>query len=200
MSLSLPLLLLLEGFLFVVMFGGLSLLRREGLSSQFAVETVFLTLVCAGITWLTPVAIDPLFFLVLIYVISMRIRLLVDGGTLFARRKQFKTSNAFFNLATRLFPDRSCRAIILVNHAASLIQQGDFDKSTGMLNEIIEKAKEGGVGIKYEAAAYFNQGVIYQKKNQDSAAIIAFNKVIEVFPVSLYAKKAEIALTKLKSG
>ncbi len=55
-------LILLVGLLFIVLFGGLSLLRREGLSNRFAAESVVVTLIFAGLAYLFPDRINPILF------------------------------------------------------------------------------------------------------------------------------------------
>lgn len=80
---NLPVILLLEGLLFVVVFGALSLFRREGLSVQFAFEAIALA---AGLAAFTPLAVNPILFLIILYLATLRVRLLVDLGTLFAQR------------------------------------------------------------------------------------------------------------------
>ena len=66
------------GLCYIVVFGGMSLLQREGLSTQFAFEVLGITgLVEAG-ALLTGSTVNPLLFLVLVYLLSMRGRLLVD--------------------------------------------------------------------------------------------------------------------------
>ena len=68
-----PLLLLLTGLLYVLFFGGLSLLRREGLSVRFAVESVVITLVVVGLTYFADLQITPVVFLVVLYLLTLRV-------------------------------------------------------------------------------------------------------------------------------
>ena len=75
--LSLHILLLLEGFSFIVLFGVVSLLKREGLSRRFAIEGGIFTLVVSGLTALTGFQTHPVLFLILIYLFTMRVRFLV---------------------------------------------------------------------------------------------------------------------------
>ena len=63
---SLHLLIGLIGLLYIVVFGVMSLLRREGLSIRFAVESVCLTAIVVILVWLTPVQIHPVLFLLLL--------------------------------------------------------------------------------------------------------------------------------------
>ena len=82
------LLLLLVSCLFILVFGGLGFLRREGLSVQFALEAVALTVLLVGGTWLLDIQLSPFLFLALLYLITMRSRLTVDVANFLVRRGQ----------------------------------------------------------------------------------------------------------------
>ncbi len=76
-----PLLMLLLGLVYVVIFGGLSLMRREGLSLRFALETVIITLLASALSALAGINIQPVLFFLFLYFVTMRVRLLSDIGT-----------------------------------------------------------------------------------------------------------------------
>ena len=80
------LLLIIIGFLYVLFFGGLSWLRREGLSLQFAIEAIVIILFSTGLANLLNVTINPVLFLFVLYLITARVRLLADIAVLFAKR------------------------------------------------------------------------------------------------------------------
>jgi tetratricopeptide (TPR) repeat protein len=193
---SLPIILLLEGFSFVVLFGAVSLLKREGLSKRFAIEGVIFTLLVSGLTALAGIQTHPVIFLVLIYLLTMRVRVLVDLGTILARRGQFEQADKLYQLAARLWPDATNRLILQVNQGTSLLQQKKLDEAIIMFNDILTQAGQGYLGVKYEAATHYNLGVAYLRKNMDAKASIAFNSVIDTWPASLYAHRAEAALEK----
>ena len=193
---SLPIILLLEGFCFVVLFGAVSLLKREGLSKRFAIEGVAFTLLVSGLTALAGIQTHPVIFLVLIYLLTMRVRVLVDLGTILARRGQFEQADKLYRLAARLWPDATNRLILQVNQGTSLLQQKKLDEAIAMFNEVLTQAGRGYLGVKYEAATHYNLGVAYLRKNMDAKASIAFNSVIDTWPASLYAHRAEAALEK----
>jgi len=194
--LSLPVILLLEGFSFVVLFGAVSLLKREGLSMRFAFEAIVFTLMMSGITALTGIQMHPVLFLVLIYLLSMRVRILVDLGNIFARRGQFELADKLYNLAARLWPDSTNHLILKVNQATSLLQQKKLDEAIAMFDDVLSDANQGHLGVKYEAATHYNMGVAYLRKNMDARASIAFNAVVDTWPASEYARRAEVALEK----
>ena len=194
--LSLPILLLLEGFSFIVLFGVVSLLKREGLSRRFAIEGGIFTLVVSGLTASTGFQTHPVLFLILIYLFTMRVRVLVDLGNIFAKRGQFEQADKLYDLADKLWPDATNRLILQVNQGTSLLQQKKLDEAIAIFNAILEQAGQGYLGVKYEAATHYNLGVAYLRKNMDARASIAFNAVIDTWPTSMYARRAEIALEK----
>ena len=194
--LSLPIILLLVGFSYIVLFGAVSLLRREGLSRRFAFEALIITLIVSGLTTLTGIQPHPVLFLILLYLLTMRVRLLVDLGNIFARRGQFELADKLYNLAASLWPDATNSLILRVNQGTSLLQQKKLDEAIAIFNEVLEQAALGYLGVKYEAAAHYNLGVAYLRKNMDARASIAFNAVIDTWPASEYARRAEVALEK----
>ncbi len=191
---SLPVLLLLEGLLFIVLFGGLSWLRREGLSGRFAVEALILTLIGGGLTALTNFPTHPVAFLFVLYLVTMRARLLVDVGNLLAQRGQFAQADRLYTLAMRLWPDSASRLIVQVNQGVSCLQQGTLDEAIAVFKDVLQKAGQGYLGVRYEAAAHYNLGVAYRRKAMEAQATAEFNAVLDTWPVSEYARSARAAL------
>jgi len=194
--LSSPIILMLVGFSYIVLFGAVSLLKREGLSRRFALEALVITLVVSGLTALAGIQTHPVLFLILLYLLTMRVRLLVDLGNIFARRGQFETADRLYHLAANLWPDTTNRLILHVNQGTSLLQQMKLDEAIAVFDNILEQAGHGYLGVKYEAATHYNLGVAYLRKNMDARASIAFNAVIDTWPASEYARRAEVALEK----
>jgi len=193
---SLPILLLLVGFSYVVLFGAVSLLKREGLSKRFAIEGGIFTLLVSALTALTGIQPHPIFFLVLMYLITMRVRVLVDFGSFLAQRGRFNQADKLYGLAGKLWPDATNLLILQVNQGTSLLQQKKLDDAIAVFNSIIEQTGHGYLGVKYEAATHYNLGVAYLRKGMDAKASIAFNAVIDTWPASMYARRAEVALEK----
>ncbi len=193
---SLHLLIGLIGLLYIVVFGVMALLRREGLSIRFAVEAVVLTAIAVILVWLTPVQIHPVIFLLLLYVITLRVRIVVDLANVFARRGNFVQAERIYNLASHLWPDQTSELIIRVNHAIMLLQKNQLNESISMFSAVLAQANQGYLGVKYEAAAHFNLGVAYLRSNNSSMATIEFNSVLDTWPASLYARRAQQALER----
>lgn len=193
---SLPVILLLEGLAYTVLFGGLSLLRREGLSAQFAIEATIITVIASGLTALSGFPTHPILFLIILYLITMRARLLVDVGNVLAQRGQLAHAGRLYTLATRLWPDKTSRLIVQVNQGAACLQQGALDEAIDILKGVLQQAGQGYLGVKHEAAAHYNLGVAYRRKKLDAQAIVEFNAVVDTWPASEYARRAEAALAQ----
>ncbi len=104
---SMPTLLLLVGLLYTLLVDVLAFLRREGFSAQFTIESMAITVFFSGLAALTDYVIPPFLFLIILYVVTMRVRLLVDLANSFAGRAQFDTAEKIYDLIFRLYPDNS---------------------------------------------------------------------------------------------
>ena len=195
---DLRLLIGLIGLLYIVVFGVMALLRREGLSIRFAVEAVVLTAIVVILVWLTRIQIHPVLFLLLLYVITLRVRILVDLANVFARRGNFVQAERIYNFAYHVGPDQTSDLIIKVNHAIMLLQKNQVNESISMFTEVVSQANQEYLGVKYEAAAHFNLGVAYLRNNNASMATVEFNAVLDTWPASLYARRAQEALERLR--
>ncbi len=191
-------LILLVGLLFIVLFGGLSLLRREGLSNRFAAEAVVVTLLFAGLDFLFPNRINPVLFLIILYLVTMRVRILVDVAIFFARRGNFAFAERIYQFAERFWPDPTGRMIIAVNQGVMEITRNNLDKAILIIRNVLAAKENGHLGIKHEAAAHYNLGVAYLKKEMQPQATNEFRTVLDIWPASVYARQAEAALNKEK--
>jgi len=190
------LLIFMIGIGYVVVFGGLSLIRREGLSTQFAIEALAFTgLVTIG-AWLTNSSIHPILFLAAIYLLSMRGRLLVELSNLLSNRGRQRDAMRVLELAQRTFPDRTTRLVILVNMGIVQLRRKDLRGSQELFERVLQEAEIGGLGIKYEAACRYNLGVALQEQGKEAQAVHQYNETISVLPSSIYARAASIALEK----
>jgi tetratricopeptide (TPR) repeat protein len=187
---------LLVGLAYAVIFGGLSLLRREGLSLRFAIESTVLTAAAAGLAALSGLPIHPILFLVVLYLLTMRVRLLVDLANILAQRGHFAAARRLYELATRLWPDPSGRIIVQVNQATACLQQGALDEAVARFKDVLSQANGGYLGVKHEAAAHYNLGLACRRKGLEAQAVIEFNAVLDTWPVSEYARHAQAALKR----
>lgn len=187
-------LLALEALLYALLFGLLSWLRGEGLPGRFALEVVAVAVISLGLSWAARVAIHPIVFLLLIYVLTMRARLLVDLANAFAARRRYLQALALLDLAARLAADPIARTMVRINTAVVWIRQQRLDEAVGLLNEALGDLPKARGSPKYEAACRYNLGLSYLRLGQDGSAVGQFNQVIELLPNSLYARGAEAAL------
>jgi len=190
--------LLFVGILYILLFGGLSWFRREGLSSQFAIEAIILTLFAAGLSLTNLFPFHPILFFIILYLMTMRVRLLVDFANSFARQGRYGTADRWYRLAERLWPDRTNRLIVWVNQGVSRLQQNLFDEAIQQFRQVLEPGNQAHLGLKYEAAAHYNLGIANQRKGNNSQAIAEFNAAIDCWPLSIYAQRAQTALEKMK--
>jgi tetratricopeptide (TPR) repeat protein len=192
MSLPPSLLILLVGLLFVIAFGGLSLLRRQGLSMRFAIEGLVITLVGALLVYAS-VPLHPLLFVIVLYLVTVRIRLLIDLGNWFTARGQYERSLSTYRLALRLWPDAVSRQIVLINRGATELKMGQPGEAYRTLGDALAK-EPARPGALYLAAGYYNLGLAARRTGHEAEAIRRFNEAIDALPSSIYAHAARQAL------
>ena len=192
------LLLLLVGCLYILVFGGLSFLRREGLSLQFALEAIVVTVLVLGLSWLAKISIHPILFLLLLYLITMRSRLLVDVANLLAERGKFKAAFSLYHLGLAWRPDAASRLIVLTNRGAAELFCGQVEPAIQTLEGVLTAKNRPRLGLKYETACRYNLGQAYAKKGDRAKAVQQLNEVIDLMPGSRYAQAARAALKRWK--
>jgi tetratricopeptide (TPR) repeat protein len=196
---SLHIMIGLIGLLYIVVFGAMAIFRREGLSTRFAVESLCITAIAIILVLFTPIQINPVIFLLLLYLITMRVRILVDLANTLAGRGNYLQAEKIYNFASHMWPDQTNDLIIKVNHAILLLQKNRLDECITLFNDILSQANKGYLGVKYEAAAHYNLGVAYLRKENRSKAMIEFNAVLDTWPASVYAQRAQKALQRQRN-
>lgn len=194
---SLYLMIGLIGLSYIVVFGAMSFFKREGLSARFAVEALILTGIAVILVALTPIQIHPVIFLLLLYIITMRVRILVDLANTLANRGNTQRAEKIYDLAARMWPDQTNAFIVKVNHAILLVHKNQLDEAIASFTEVLSQASKGSLGVKYEAAAHYNLGVAYLRKESPYLAATQFKAVLDTWPVSVYATLAQKALDRL---
>jgi tetratricopeptide (TPR) repeat protein len=190
------LLSLLVAALFILIFGGLGLLRREGLSVQFALESIGLTILLVGGTWLLNIQLSPFLFLILLYLVTMRSRLTVDVANLLISRGQRDLAFKLYRLSLSWWPDDASRLIVLTNQGAAQLHTGQTDAAIQTLEGVLATDKRPRLGVKYEAACHYNLGYAYERKGEDTKSVTHYNETIELLPGSVYAQAAQAALKR----
>jgi tetratricopeptide (TPR) repeat protein len=188
------LLLVLVGVLYILGFGALSVVRRQGLSDRFIFEGLIITAAGAAIA-VTPIPLHPVVFLLFLYLITMRVRLLVDLGNLFTSRHRCEQALSLFRLALRLWPDPVSRQIVLINRGVTQLRMQEPEAAyvtlkTALANEQVRQ------GAKYLAAGYYNLGLASRRTGKEAEAVRHFNEAIDTLPSSIYAHGARQALKK----
>jgi tetratricopeptide (TPR) repeat protein len=194
-------LIIITGIFYILIFGGLSLLRREGLSTQFAVEGVVITLIVLAIAFVTNTPVNPLAFLIFLYLITMRGRLLVDIANLLSSRGRQRDALRLLEFGLRLLPDHTTRMVILVNMGIVQLRRKNPASAQQLFEEVIEEMEQrGGLGIKYEAACRYNLGQAFIQQGKEVDAVRQFNETRIIYPNSIFAKAAANMLEKRRTG
>jgi tetratricopeptide (TPR) repeat protein len=192
------LLILLVALLFILVFGGLPMLRREGLSLQLAVETLVLTGLSIGASLLIGFRLEPILFFIFLYLIVMRCRFLIDVGNLLSSRGHHQLALSVYRLAMRLGPDFPVHLTALISYGAVLVRVGALEEAIRILEAVLDKGKER-LQLKHESACHYNLGVAYLRLGRESRAVREFNETIDTWPLSPYAQQARAALERRRS-
>ena len=104
-----------------------------------------------------------------------------------------------YAVAAGLWPDAASGLILKVNQATLCLKENKFDESIALFTDVLRQAGQGFLGVKYEAASHFNLGVAYLRKNLPGRATVEFNAVIDTWPASLFARRAQEALNRQRS-
>ena len=200
MSLPTSTILPLIGLLYTLAFGGLSLLRREGLPIRFAFESILITVIATGLYILAGLPINPVLFLVILYAITMRTRLLVDVGNMLARRGNFQAAAQTYRLALRLWPDDTGRLITQIDQGVLALQLGRLDEAIDTFKHVLDEAAGGYLGIKHESGCHYNLAVAYQRQGLEAQATLEFNATLDTYPGSEHARRAAAALERHRHG
>jgi tetratricopeptide (TPR) repeat protein len=185
---------LLVGLLYLLGFGALSFMRRQGLSARFAIEGLIIVVIGALLA-LPPVSIHPVFFLIFLYLVTMRVRLMVDLGNWFASRGQYRQALDMYQLGLRLGPDDVSRQIVFINRGVTQLRMQEPEAAYLTLKEALAD-EELRPGAKYLAAGHYNLGLACRRTDREAEAIRYFNVAIDTLPTSIYAHGARQALKR----
>jgi tetratricopeptide (TPR) repeat protein len=185
---------LLIGLLYLLGFGGLSFLRRQGLSTRFAIEGLAITAIAALLP-LASVPVHPVLLLVAVYLVTMRVRLLVDLGNWFASRGQYEQALNIYGFALQLGSDAVSHQIVLINRGVAELRMQEAEAAYATLTEALGE-EDVQPGAKYLAAGYYNLGLACRRTGREAEAIRHFNRAIDTLPTSIYAHGARQALKK----
>jgi len=186
------LLICLIGLLYVLAFRGLSLVRREGVSNQFVYEGLGVTGLVLLVMYVGDFVMHPFYFLIFLYLITMRARLLVDLGNRLSAYGRGRDALAVYNLALQCFPDQPTRLIVLINLGAAYLTGQQPERAIDVLEQV-----KGQLGqkfaSKYRASCCYNLGMAYRRVGRRADALQQFREVKDIYPLSRYVQLAELA-------
>ena len=188
------LLILLIGLLYLLGFGALSFMRRQGMSTRFAVEGLIVTIAFAALAYFS-VPIHPILFFIVLYLVTMRVRLLVDLGNWFTSRKRYDQALGLFRLALRLGADTVSRQIVLINRGVTQLLMQEPEAARLTLEEALAD-ESARAGARYLSAGYYNLGLACRRTGREAEAVRHFNQAIDAWPNSIYARAATKVLEK----
>ncbi len=193
---------LVIGLIYLAGFSGLSLVRRQGFSLRFAAEAGAITAVGVALALAAARPLHPLLFLVLLYLATMRVRLLVDLGTWQSNRGRHERALAVLSWALRLGVDPSGRQLVLINRGVVELRLKQPEVAYLTLREVlpVESSEAGYLGVKSLAAGLYNLGVACRRTGRPAEAERCFRQAMAAFPGSLYAQAAGRALEELSAA
>jgi tetratricopeptide (TPR) repeat protein len=188
----------LAGLLYIALFEALFYLRQQGISLQFTLEALLATAVGTAIAF-TIYPVNLAIFLAVLYLVTMRGRLLIDLANWFTRRRNYSKACAIFEAALRLFPDPVIQCSVLVNRGNTELAMLQAEAANRTLKEALSgvKLKRGAL---YQAAGYYNLGIACRRTGRHKEAAKCFLDAKSAMPNSIYAYAAERALKEDGSG
>lgn len=130
----------------------------------------------------------------------MRARLLTDIANLLSGRGRQRDAIAVLQVALGLLLDRQTRLIVLTNMGIVKLVRKNAASAESILSSVLEQAKDGGLGIRYEAACHYNLGFALRQLGQEVQSVQHFREAAEMFPGSTYGKAAQQALEERRHG
>jgi tetratricopeptide (TPR) repeat protein len=141
------------------------------------------------------VPVNPILFFIVIYLVTMRVRLLVDLGNWFASRGRYDQALDLFRFALRLGPDAVSRQITIINRGVTQLRVQELEAAYLTLKEALADVALRP-GASHLAAGYYNLGVACRRTGREAEAVHHFHEAIDSLPTSIYAHGARQALKK----
>jgi len=186
---------LLVGALFLGAFTGLSVFRRQKPSVRFLVEGGALTAAGVALCFLARPP-HPILFLAVLYLATMRVRLLVDLSNMLANRGSFRAALGAIGFALRLGPDPASRQVALINRGVTQLRMGEPQAAYFTLKGVLLE-EEVQPAARYQAAGFYNLGVACERSGRPQEAERCYRRAIEAMPSSIYALGVDKALKRV---
>ncbi len=178
--------------LFTVAAAGPSLLGREPLAWRCAAEILAWGLALLALAWALRVT-SPFVYLLALYLLAMRSRLLQDlANALAARRRQ--AAFPLYALALGLAGNPLDRVSARINLGAALLHNGQVERAITTLEEVLAGA---ALGPKLGAACSCNLGLAYLRAGDTERGCAHLRDTVSTMPASIYAQRARHALQGL---
>ncbi len=190
--------LLLTGVLFIGLFTLLGIVRKEGISRRFIFESSVVTAVFVLLSLLSILPVHPVVFLIVIYAVTMRVRMMIDLGSALARRGKTTWAARAFKAALMLGPDKAGALMVRLNQGACALADKRPAEAIPLLEDVSGKAEAARLGVKYRAACHYNLGIALWREKRTAEAARELEAAAEAWPASTYARRAENTLKKLR--
>lgn len=191
---------LLLGLLYVGLFGGLALLRREPLSLRFAGESLAFTALVYIIYWVSGFMLHPVLFIALLYLLTMRAQLAIDLGNAAARMGRWSLARRLYDAGEAIALGDASRWAARINRGACSLKEGRLEEAIQILTGLIGNADKGNLSPKHEAACRYNLGLALMRSGRSAEAVHQFNEVIDLLPGSIYAIGASAELKRYRKA
>ncbi len=188
-----PLLVPALGLAYIVIFGFSFWLRREGLPMRFAVEGVALTVL--GTLGAFAFGLSPILFLIVLYLITMRTRILSDIGNFLSNEGHMPEALLLFNAADKLAPDSIGRLIVAINRGVALVRMNRLPEAVNVFQQALESATLDSP-VRHLAAAHYNLGLALMRLGEMDQARQHFLTVLDIAPETMYAIGARTGLRR----
>ncbi len=142
--------------------------------------------------------------------IEEKLNLLIDGGkknyvlqralfiraTMFFQNEDWDKSIEDFNLLADLFPNSYLAPIALINAAIAFEESGKIDEAIEEYNIVVNNYSSVSSEI---SNVYFSIGRLFEQKSDKSAALEAYNNLLDNFPDSNWTNLARSRIIYLES-
>ncbi len=182
------------GLGYVAVFGLMFWLRREGFQLRFTIEGLVITLI--GTVMAFYGLIGPILFVIAIYLLTMRSRVLEDAGNLLSDNGHFREALLLFEFGEKAWPDPIGKFLLAIDKGVTLLRMGSTEKAIDTMEHALQSAPPE-VPAKHLAACHYNLGIAYRNKGEKEISRMHFLRVLDIDPDSLYGIGARTGLREL---
>ena len=191
-------LVLVLGLFYALVFCVLSTLEREGISGQFILEVFIVTASIAAGSYLSGSSVNPLLFLIFMYLVTMRSRLLADLANWLSKRGNHRLAISILEVAQRLLPDKPTRLITDLNMGIVQLRLQNPEAAETLFESVLEKIEGVGLGIRNRTACQYYLGLTLLQRGKVSQAKRQLRAAIKSYPTSPYGKAAAKVLDEYR--